>query len=124
NTVVALACGQGRLTDAALDGHTPVIKGGEADGFFVEVRTPGEHQLTLDLEVAVATRGNTSGFVLDLPRAPATRLELELPAGVKDVRVGNRPVAEVPLLTLIGKGQQLKGLPPSTSGPGIPDKLD
>ena len=70
----------------------------------------------------MAPRGNTSGFVLDLPRAPATRLELDLPPGVKDVRVGNRPVAEVPLLTF--KGQQLKGLPPSTSGPGIPDKLD
>jgi hypothetical protein len=66
----------------------------------VWVEKPGDHTLTLDLILAVSTRPaagqptSTQGFVLDLPRAAMTRLELDLPGGVRDVRIGGKPLAE------------------------------
>jgi hypothetical protein len=119
DTLVALACGQGLATAAALDGRTPLFKPDGADpatdGFVVQVDKPGEHQLTLDLVVRLNGRGAGQGIELSLPRAAVTTLELELPPGVKDVRVGGKPWAET-LVTLAGN--RLSG------GLGSADKLD
>jgi hypothetical protein len=107
--VVRLACGLANATGATLDGRTPALLGGrgrvapakgrpgddEAEGFSVWVEKPGDHQLALDLVLAVAAWPTlTQGFVLDLPRAAMTRLELELPGGAGDIHVGGKVLGE------------------------------
>jgi hypothetical protein len=114
DAVVALACVPGLATSASLDGHTPLIRA-EADGFAVQVDKPGEHQLTLDLVVPLVGRGPGQGLELSLPRAAVTTVEIDLPPGTKDVRVGGKPWSDT-LLAL--KGSHLGG------GLGPADKLD
>ncbi len=114
DAVVALAGVPGLATSASLDGRTPLLRA-EADGFAVQVEKPGDHQLSLDLVVPLAGRGPGRGLELSLPRAAVTTLDLDLPPGVKDVRVGGKPWADT-LLTL--KGSHLSG------GLGPVDKLD
>src|SRR5262249_48488779 len=127
-TLVRLACTQGQATGVTLDGKTPQLQGGgkpkaerpktedESDsGFAVTVEKPGEHALTLELVLPLATRPGGQGFVLDLPRAALSRLQLDLPAGARDVRSGGKALTAT-LLRL--KGTQLKG----SLGPV--DKLD
>jgi hypothetical protein len=86
-TVVALGCRQGFWTQAALDGKTPMFRPTD-DGPVLEVEKPGDHQVSLEMDVALTTRGTEHGLELDLPRAPITTLDLELtdPA-VKEVRL-------------------------------------
>jgi hypothetical protein len=120
-TVVSLGCGQGHATGASLAGRTPHLlgggrpAGGDPEGFSVQVESAGKHELTLDLVVPLTARTGGHGFILDLPRAAITRLELELPAGVKDIQVGNKPMADT-LLSM--KGTLLAG------SLGAADKLD
>jgi hypothetical protein len=110
--VVRLGCGLAQATGVSLDGKTPRLLAGrpggrDADeGFSVQVDKPGEHQLTLDLVLAVSARPAGAGFVLDLPRAPITRIELDLPGGSRDVRLGGKPLGGS-LVSL--KGNQLAG---------------
>jgi hypothetical protein len=113
--VVRLGCGQAVATAVSLDGKTARLlppgragsKGGDDEGFSVAVDKPGEHQLTLDLMQGLAPRTAGQGFVLDLPRAPITRLELDLPANPLDVRLGGKPLTASSLVTL--KGNQVAG---------------
>src|SRR5262249_23016864 len=92
--VVLLACPQARATAALIDGRTPLLRA-ETDGFLVQIEKAGHHHLILDLTVPLPTRGGESrGFELTLPRAAITSLELDLPANVKDVRVGGRPATD------------------------------
>jgi hypothetical protein len=64
------------------------------DGFAVEVDTPGEHRVAVDLEVPVTARGSSGGergVELGLPGAAITAIEkLVMPAGVARVRLGGR----------------------------------
>jgi hypothetical protein len=85
NQAVALGCAQGNPTEATLDGKLPLLQYGD-DGFFVVVDRPGEHQFKLDLDVALSAKSGDRGFDLDLPRAPITTLDLELPEKVREVR--------------------------------------
>jgi hypothetical protein len=111
NTTIYLACGLAHAWGVSLDGRTPQLLGGgrlasgAPEGFSVQVEKTGEHQLTLDLMLPLTARTGGQGLLLDLPRASVTRLELELPAGARDVRAGNRPLPE----TLELKGRQLNG---------------
>jgi hypothetical protein len=115
--VVRLGCSLAQATGVSMDGKTPRLLAGrsggtapaargEEEGFFVVVDKPGEHQLTLDLLLALSARPGGQGFILDLPRAPITRLELDLPAGSRDVRLGTRPIQGS---LLSQKGAQLIG---------------
>ncbi len=117
NTTLSVACGLAHAVGASLDGRTPqLLRGsGATDGLGVVVEKPGEHQLTLDLVLALTPRAGGQALLLDLPRAAGTSLDLELPGGAKDVRVGNKPLAE-PFVRL--KGNQLSGQL------GAIDKLD
>jgi hypothetical protein len=131
DTVVSLACGQAVPGSATLDGHVPLLRGG-ADGLSVQVDRPGEHQLTLDLLVPLGDRSPAAvpaaegsgarspgrggqGLELALPRAAVTTLELDLPPGARDVRVGGRPWGET---LVVLKNNRLAG------GLGPTDKLD
>jgi hypothetical protein len=91
--LVALGCSQGRLTAAALDGQLPLLQQG-SDGFVVRVETPGEHKLTLELELALTARGADRGFDLDLPATLVTTLDVQLPRDAQGVRLGGKPVVE------------------------------
>jgi hypothetical protein len=122
--VVALGCAEGFLTEYALeDGRKPRLERSAGRGYTVTVPAdkPGQpHKLTLDLSVAVAARVGGRGFELSLPQAAGTTLELELPAGAADVRVGGAPLTD-PLLEF--KGTQLKGALRGPEG-GAADRLD
>ncbi len=105
--VVRLGCREARANVVTLDdGRTPLLRYDSSEGFSVPVDKPGEHRLTLDLELALATRGTGRGFELDLPRAAITTLELELPAGSRELRLDGKPLGD-PLLEL--KGNVLRG---------------
>jgi hypothetical protein len=110
--VVSLACGQAHALGVALDGRTPQLlgggrlPGGEPEGFSVQVEKPGEHQLTLDLALPLEARPGGPGLTLDLPRAASTRLEIDLPGGTRDVRLGGKGLAET-LVSL--RGTRLAG---------------
>lgn len=109
--VIRLGCGLARATGVSLDGKTPRLRNGgrgreDVEGFLVEVDKPGEHHLTLDLVLALSAIAPGNGFTLDLPRAAITNLELELPAGAGELRIGGKPLSET-LLTR--KGRQLSG---------------
>jgi hypothetical protein len=118
--IVRLGCGLAQATGITLDGRTPQLfatlaatrfkatKGRPSDddeGFTVQVEKPGDHTLTLDLVLAL-NRPGAQGFKLDLPRAAITRLELTLPGGAGDVRVGGKALSET---LLSHKNNQLAG---------------
>jgi hypothetical protein len=121
---IRLGCGLARATGASLDGRTPRLRGAapgrargrdDGEGFVVEVDKPGDHQMTLELVLGVTASPTGHGFLLDLPRAAVTTLELELPPDAREPRLAGSPLAET-LLTL--KGNQLTG------GLGAAEKLD
>jgi hypothetical protein len=116
DALVTLACVQGLATNVSLDdGRTPLLRP-DADGFLVQVDKPGAHKLTLEILVPLISRGTGQSLELSLPRAPITTLDLELPPGVRDVRVAGKPREET-LVNLI-RGNTL-------SGPlGTAEKLD
>jgi hypothetical protein len=109
NTLVALGCGAPAApSDILLDGHLPMVRSTD-DGIVVPVDKPGDHQLTLELDLRLEDRGGERGFDLDLPRAAITTLELELsdPA-IKEVHCtlpdrGARVVRT--LMTHVGDGK-------------------
>lgn len=120
NEAVRLACGPALATGVSLDGRTPRLRaassrGRDDDGFVVEIDKPGDHQLTLDLVLAVTSTTAGHALALDLPRAAITTLELELPAGAREVRLGTKPLADT-LLSM--KDNKLSG------GLGPAEKLD
>lgn len=99
-TLVALGCLKAWPTAATLnEGRLPMLPPPDDDGFVVQVDTPGQHRLTLDLEVPVASRGSKGadrGFDLGLPRAAITTLDsLDLPETVREIRITGRrdPIA-------------------------------
>ena len=107
NTVVWLASAPAMPTGIQLlDERTPQFKA-EANGCSVQIDKPGPHTLTLALKLELTAKAADRGFELELPRAAITHLELALPDGVKDVRVGGKPVADDHYLTL--KNGQLSG---------------
>ena len=95
-SLVALGLQGAHLVDEGdLDKTAPQLDYGE-DGFVVRVEKEGNHQLTLNLKVPVGLKrgiglgsATERGFDLGLPGAPATNLNLELPSGIKDVRVND-----------------------------------
>jgi hypothetical protein len=117
NAVVFLACPPpAQPTDVHFSAGTPLFKA-EAGGCSVQVEKPGDYKLTLDLLLGLTTKGADRGFELELPRAAITTLDLTLPEGARDVRVGGKPFADA-LLTF--KNAQLAG----PLGPGAVEKLD
>jgi hypothetical protein len=69
----------------------------DADGFvvFLDEAQPKGCQLTLDLALGLASpQVNARSVELKLPRAPVTTLKLTLPPGARDVRLGDKPLAE------------------------------
>ncbi len=113
NESVRLACSPGIATGVSLEGRTPRLRSpatrgraSDEEGFVVEIDKPGDHQLTLEFVLPVNTTSSGSSLALDLPRAAITTLELELPAGAREIRLGGKPLAES-LLSL--QGNRLSG---------------
>jgi hypothetical protein len=111
NAVVGLACLPARPTGVSLDGQTPSFRA-DPDGFSVVVEKPGKHQLTLELQTELLIQANGRSFELALPRAPVTRLEMDLPPGAQDVRVAGKTPQENPLLEFKGSRLTSDGLGP------------
>jgi hypothetical protein len=113
NTLVTLACPQAKASDAETDGRMALIRRSESSGFRVRIDKAGEYHVKLDLIVPLAEReGNSRGFELTLPRAVITRLELDLPVNIKDVRVGGRTLDEPQLRGLtLNNNRHLSGNP-------------
>jgi hypothetical protein len=93
--LVPLGCKNAWPRTATLDdGQLPLLPPPGDDGFVVQVEKPGAHRLTLELDQAVTSRGTKTherGFDLNLPGAAVTLLEhLDLPPGVKEVRIAGR----------------------------------
>jgi hypothetical protein len=110
NTLVVLGCQQAGAASADLDGRIPQIRRTESSGFLVQIEKPGRYHLKLDLFVPLAARdGNERGFELTLPRAAINNLDLELPADIRDVRVGGRTPGEPELAGLTRKNHRLTG---------------
>lgn len=112
DTRVRLACPQAQATGVSLDGRVPRLVSadrvpprdrparpedpapGDGEGYLVEIDKPGRHQLTLELVLLLSPVTGGQGFTLDLPRAAVTRLELDLPPGSRDLRLGKLSLAE------------------------------
>jgi hypothetical protein len=115
---VALGCLPRAYPRAArLDGRLPTL-GQDEDGLTVRVDRPGEHELTLDVEVQVTSTGksqdNERGLDFVLPHAAITILKrLNLPAGVATVQVNGRPR---PTLAGDAGGRRLEDLPLGPAG--------
>ena len=95
-SVVLLGCQKGFPVAARLDdGRLPVLSYGD-DGLSVLIDAPGEHTVTVELDVPVAARGTGRelGFEVGLPRAAITTLALDPPAGAKKLTVGVRTAAD------------------------------
>ncbi|HEY7424131.1 MAG TPA: hypothetical protein VH682_07835 [Gemmataceae bacterium] len=110
NTVVALACPRAGAAPAQNAEGGQIIRRTES-GFLAEIEKPGKYQLKLDLFVPLTPRDNGRGFELTLPRATFTRLDLDLPANSKDVRVGGKTLSDPDLSGLTLKGHHLSGTP-------------
>lgn len=92
---VTLGCQHAWLKPGAtLDGQLPMLLPGEDGQVLVQIEKPGVHQVNLELELPLATRGVKNldqGFDLGLPRAAITTLEqFSLPRSVAEVRVNGR----------------------------------
>jgi hypothetical protein len=114
DAIVALACSPAVARSAKLDDHTPLFRP-EGEGLSVQVDKPGEHQIKLELALPLTTRDGAPAIDLSLPRAAVTTLDLELPKGCTDLRIGGQLLART-LLTL--KDTKLTG------GLGPVDRLD
>lgn len=91
NALVHLACSQASILAANLDGNT-ILWRNDVETFTVQVEKTGNHKVVLDLSVRLTTRGGGLALEIDLPRATSTHLELDLPPGSRDVRVGNQAI--------------------------------
>jgi hypothetical protein len=113
-TLVVLGCQQAFPLAARLGTEKlpPVLTTGE-DGLTVLVERPGDHTLTLEIEVPVTMRGmgRELGYELSLPRAAITTLAVDPPASVKRVTVGVRTAADRP-----GELTQTTGEPAVVAG--------
>jgi hypothetical protein len=103
---VALGCAAGNPTNAKLDEQLPNFSKTTESGFVVQVEKAGEHKFQLELEVAVVVKEAERSFVLELPGAAVTSLELDLPDGVKTARVGSDTMKTEPTET---KHSRVKG---------------
>jgi hypothetical protein len=100
-SLINLGCTQALATGVSLDGTVPPVlgggsgePGGRSSGFSVVVEKPGKHDLTLDLALALTTSAGLHRIVLDLPRSAITRVDLDLPAGAREVRLGGKPLID------------------------------
>src|SRR5262249_33627747 len=94
-SVVSVGCSQAHPNRVLLDGNLPILWRGD-DGITVQVEKKGEHQVTVDLGLSLKRGVGAAdrSFEIDLPRAPITTVELELPSGVKELRVNGQPIKE------------------------------
>lgn len=113
NTLVALACPQARASAAETDGRMALIRRSESGDFLVRIDTAGEYRVKLALVLPLSgSDNNRRGFELTLPRTVITQLELDLPANIKDPRVGGRTLDEPQLCGLkLNDNQHLSGNP-------------
>lgn len=86
NQVVPLGCALASPTAVKLDDQLPILQPTD-EGFFALVEKPGTHTLTLEMEVPLGTEASERTLTLDLPRSPVTRLELDLPEAVREVKL-------------------------------------
>jgi hypothetical protein len=119
-SLINLACGQGLATSASIEGKSPALLAnvkaakGEALGYAVRADAAGQQALKLELLVPLGARPGGHGFTLDLPAAAITQIDIELPPGSRDPRVGGKAPEG---------GTKLKGR--TLSGPVGPlEKLD
>jgi len=127
NRLIRLACNQGLATSIRQDGKTPrLIRAGgptgatgpatreeteemqPSEGFLLQTDRQGEQEAVLELLLPVTNESGGPGFVLELPRAAVTKLDLQLPSGVRDIRVGGQPLAST-LLRWTAESAQLSG---------------
>jgi hypothetical protein len=119
---VRLGCLKAWPISAKMDGKTPWLRQTD-DGLVLVAETPGKHEAIVELLVPVVSRRGPRGpersLDLDLPRAAITSLErLELPAGVTEVRLGNRS------LKPRKQENRTEVLENVLAGPGPVDRLD
>lgn len=103
NMLVALGGQRAFPTAAKLDGGRMPVLSSSDDGLTVLIEAPGEHSLSLDLEVPIGPRGAKGevGFEFGLPRAAITTLDLTPPGGVASVTVNKLTrTTDKPLLPL------------------------
>jgi hypothetical protein len=110
NTLVSLGCTQAGASAVETEG---VIRRSESSGFAVRIEKAGSYRVKLDLILSLAARESGGrGFEMTLPRPLITRLELDLPANVKDVRVGGRTLTNARLAGLeLKNNRRLQGNP-------------
>ena len=91
--IIHLGCQRAQAVEAKLDdGKTPLISAGD-DGLRVQVETPGDHTIRLELDVPITARGakgSELGFDMGLPGCPITTLSFESPAGVRRYTLSTR----------------------------------
>ncbi len=90
----------------------------DADSYLIQLdeAQPKGCRLTLDLMLALPPlQGNARSLELKLPQAAITTLDLTLPSGARDVRLGDKPLAET--------GLRLKDQRVVTGTLGAADKL-
>jgi hypothetical protein len=101
---VWLACGKKvHAIRGMLDGKPAPLRSDRDSGLYVLLDGSAEKapQLVLELTVPLQTKGNTRFFEVDLPEAAWSLLDLELPPGLKDVRVGDLPLTETTIPKLV-----------------------
>jgi hypothetical protein len=111
--LVTLGCQRAWLKPGAtLDGHLPLLIPGDDGQIRVQVETPGEHQVTLELELPLTSKdakGLEQGFNMGLPGAAITSLDhFTLARAVPEVRINGRSVRTQPVDT---QRSRLDGVP-------------
>lgn len=109
---VTVGCQKAWAKSALLDGQLPVfLPSSEDTGLVIQVDHPKTHQLTLELEMPLATRGTKGlerGFEIGLPKAAITRLDqFTLPDSIPEVRINTRAVRSS---TSDGHANQIEGI--------------
>lgn len=102
--LIPLGCGKKvHVISGTLDGKPAPLRS-ENDGLFVLLDGSAEEppRLVLELAVPIQPKGSGRFFELDLPRHASNRLELELPPGLKEVRVGDQALTTTTLPALVG----------------------
>jgi hypothetical protein len=115
--LVSLGCQKAQLSAAALDdGRLPILPPPGEDGFVVQVDTPGQHRLQLEMELPITAKGTDRSFDLNLPRAAINVLEqFDVSGSVSELRITSvedkRQFQQVvPTKTLNSKNEQRRAL--------------
>jgi hypothetical protein len=122
--VVSLGCTRSQNVAVSLDGKlAPLLN---LDGLVLDVESAGKHEAVVESLMALRemipsgtprpslTAEPLQGFDLDLPKTPVTAVDIELPAGLKNLEINGKQLDDTMTLTNnrlsgpLGAVQQLK----------------